>query len=71
MGVGRRKQPQLTTPLTFVILAKITNVSTMTITPAESLIMDALWARHPLTVEEILAVVAAPAAIADPISVAP
>ena len=32
----------------------------MTITPAESLIMDALWARHPLTVEEILAVVAEP-----------
>jgi len=32
----------------------------MNVTPAESCIMDALWARHPLTVEEIVAAVAEP-----------
>jgi predicted transcriptional regulator len=32
----------------------------MNIPLAESYIMDALWARHPLTVEEIVAVVSAP-----------
>ena len=32
----------------------------MNITPAESAIMDALWRRHPLTVEEIVQAVAEP-----------
>jgi predicted transcriptional regulator len=32
----------------------------MNVTPAESCIMDALWARQPLTVEEIVAAVAEP-----------
>jgi BlaI family penicillinase repressor len=32
----------------------------MTVTPAESFIMDALWTRAPLTVDEIVAAVAEP-----------
>jgi predicted transcriptional regulator len=38
----------------------------MKISAAESLVMDALWRRHPLTAEEIVAEVAAPQGWSEP-----